>query len=144
MRTQYRMHPSAIGNLLEDVFGGKDFSKNWTELQGQVKAQPLVNVLKTSTGLRLQALVPGVPKEAISINVKDQVLHLQYSHQDTLAEQVSFQKQEFAIHSFERKFTLPSKVDVSGIVATCANGVLEIQLPFYKEEAPKEFQINIE
>ena len=74
--------------------------------------------------------LPGVGKDDVKIEVKDNVL--------TIAGE---RKEEGSETRFYRSFTLPRRIDLDKVEADCQNGILKISLP--KTEAVKPRQIKI-
>lgn len=141
MKTQMNVSPKMIGNLLDDVFGndGLLMSRGFRSF---VKNPP-VNISKSKEGYVLQLLTPGINKELVHIDVVNNVLKISYEHKEAIAEDVQVVKNEFLVGSFERSFSLDSKMDVEGISARYDNGILSIDIPVKQEEQPKEIRVNI-
>lgn len=141
MKTQVNVAPKMISNLLDDVFGNNSFMSR--ELKHLTKT-PAVNINKSKEGYALSIWVPGIDKNLIGIEVKNNVLRIGYEHKEDIAEEgVEVIKSEYTVGSFERSFSLDSKMDVENISAKYNNGVLDIFIPIKKEEQPKEVKISI-
>ena len=113
-------------------------SQEMTRQQEQWVA-PLVDIFETEEGLTLVADLPGVSKENLNVEVKNDLLTLQATtHVNTPGEPVY---QEFQLGSFFRQFRLADTVDTSRIQAELKHGVLTLKLP--KAEAAKPRKIDV-
>lgn len=97
---------------------------------------PAVNTREDEQGYHIHADLPGVAKEDIHIDLKDNVLTLsgERKHKEEMNEK-DFYKLESFYGKFQRSFTVPDDADLENIDATTENGVLNIMIP---KSAPKE------
>ena len=102
---------------------------------------PAVDIYEEDKGLALLADLPGVNKEGLDIQVKDDILTIQ-AHADYKNVATPFYK-EFDIQHFFRQFQLSEKVDASKITAQFINGVLKLSLPKAEETLPRKITIEI-
>jgi len=88
--------------------------------------------------------LPGVKKEDISIDIKDNTLLIsgERSFKEERAEK-DYYKVESSYGKFQRSFALPENVDVENIEAACTDGVLEVVLPKQKIETNEARKITI-
>ncbi|OYZ65598.1 MAG: hypothetical protein B7Y17_03140 [Sulfuricurvum sp. 24-42-5] len=84
----------------------------------------------------IHADLPGVSKEDIYIDLKDNVLTLsgERKHKEEVNEK-DYYKLESFYGKFQRSFTVPDDADMEHIEATTENGVLNVMIP---KAAPKE------
>ena len=86
--------------------------------------------------------IPGMKKEEISIEIKDNHLYVTGERKfENKSEKQSVLRTERRYGKFSRIFTLPQDVRADGIEAKFENGVLDIILP--KEEKTKARKIAI-
>lgn len=104
---------------------------------------PAVNVVETDELYRLELAVPGLTKEDISIQVKEEVLHLEANKTVEPVEGETFRTKTFGNYNFKRQYRLADTIDTAGITATVEQGVLTVTLP-KKEEAKPEGPRTIE
>ena len=106
--------------------------------------RPLVSMRENDEAYFVDIDVPGVKKEDISIDVKDNVLTI--SGERSFKEEVKeedFYKVETSYGSFSRSFTLPEKVDIDKIEARHEDGVLEVSIAKLPEvQTTKKITIN--
>jgi HSP20 family protein len=122
---------------LKQAFGEDFFVKG---------SYPKVNVVDTDTSVVIEAAVPGMAKEDISLEIKEDVLTISgKSNQDAEHAGGSFVRREIKRTRFERSFALSDNLDRENIVASCDNGVLKMVLPKIspEERAPQSQYIEI-
>lgn len=91
---------------------------------------PAVDIVEEQNRFVLRADVPGVNAEDIDVSMDAGVLSVSGErHAITPAEDTGVQRIERASGRFLRRFTLPESADADGIVARCANGILEVSIP---------------
>jgi HSP20 family protein len=107
--------------------------------------KPVVDIFDKADAIVIHAELPGVTKDDVSIEVKENVLTLKGERVEfkEVSEDKYFRK-ERSFGSFYRAFTLPSSINPENIKATFKDGVLEIEIPKPEEEKPKQVQIKIE
>ncbi|MBI9085081.1 MAG: Hsp20/alpha crystallin family protein [Desulfobacterales bacterium] len=107
--------------------------------------QPAVDILETAAGVVIRADLPGVRKENVSVEVKDNLLSLSGSRnpEASTAEERYF-KRERCSGSFHRAFSLQGVVRPDKIRAVFKDGVLEILVAKTEEEKPKRIQVDID
>jgi HSP20 family protein len=91
---------------------------------------PLVNTREGEFAYHIDVDLPGVKKENIDIDVKDNRLTI--SGARDIKEEVKeedYYKVETSFGKFQRVFTLPDNVDMENITASSDNGVLEVVIP---------------
>ncbi len=97
---------------------------------------PLVDIKDMGDKYRLEAELPGLNKEDIEIEVKEDRLTLKgETKQETREEGDDYLRQERSYRSFYRELPVPEDILTDKAEATFKNGVLEISLP--KKEIKK-------
>ena len=97
---------------------------------------PSVNTREDEKAYYIEVDLPGVKKEDIKVDIKDNTLTI--SGERKFKEEVKeedYYKIETSIGKFSRTFSLPEDADVENIDAKSENGVLEIVIPKVKKEA---------
>lgn len=103
---------------------------------------PACDVNETDTHYLLSFDLPGVKKDEIKIEARDNQLIVSGERKKEQKEQAKGRmNQEKYYGSFMRTFTLPSDLDVNQVEANFENGVLQVALP--KTEMNKGKQIPI-
>lgn len=82
----------------------------------------LPTVMREDTGdaYEVSLVVPGLPKEKISVEVKGRTLHV--AHQSSEGTRIPYA-------AFERAWTLPNDADLDAIEAKHEHGILIIKVP---------------
>lgn len=102
---------------------------------------PPVDIYETENGLTVLADLPGVSKENLDIQVKDDLLTIQArTTQNTPGEPV---RREFELVNFFRQFRLAETVDVNRIQAELKHGVLTLNLPKAEAAKPKRIEVQV-
>ncbi|MBU0973116.1 MAG: Hsp20/alpha crystallin family protein [Proteobacteria bacterium] len=102
-------------------------------------AIPAVDIYENENEIILHADMPGVVKEAVSVNIDNGTLSL--SGVRTLEKKGDPKWEEFGNVEFIRSFSVPQTIDIERVEAELMDGVLKLCLP--KSEAAKPRQIEI-
>lgn len=117
--------------------GEEDFSiSTWS---------PVVDIYETSDALVIKAEIPGIKKEDISVEVKDNTLSLKGERKfEKDVNEENYHRMERSYGSFCRVFSLPTTVEQDKVKASFKDGVLEITLPKLEKEKPKQVTVDVE
>lgn len=130
-----------INRLFEDAFPhAKDIDE--TDLFAW---HPLVDIFKTDRGIVIQVELPGIKKENIAIEVKDDVLTIKGERlRDNPIAENDFYRRERSFGTFGRSFNLPYPVKPESISARFKDGVLEIGIPKPEEDKTRQVAVSID
>ena len=104
---------------------------------------PRTDLVETADSYRLHLDVPGLSKNDLNINYKDNQLTVSGERtSDRTEEGDEYVRVERSFGQFYRAFTLPRTVSAEDISASYENGVLTINVP--KSEKEKSRQIEIQ
>ncbi|MDZ7579284.1 MAG: Hsp20/alpha crystallin family protein [Deltaproteobacteria bacterium] len=107
--------------------------------------RPAVDIYEGETGVVLKAELPGVKKEDVSVEVKDNVLTIKGERKvDSEVKEKNYYRRERTHGSFSRSFNLQYAVNPDKIKARFKDGVLEIEVPKPEEEKTKQINVNID
>jgi len=131
-----------INRMFEDSFGR---SCDLDDEMSLCAWRPAVDIYQTENGIVLTAELPGVGKENVSVEVKDNVLTLKGERPaiPNIKEE-NYYRQERLYGAFQRSFTLQHNIQSNLIKATFKDGVLEIEIPRPKEEKSKQITVTVE
>jgi HSP20 family protein len=102
---------------------------------------PQVDIYEDAKVITVQADMPGVDKEGVSINVKDDQLTI--NGKVTLpAEGETTLHKEYEVGNYFRQFTLSDVIDQGKITAKMADGVLTLTLPKAEKAVPRKIEIT--
>lgn len=116
-----------------DFFGGSTTSRG---------TSPSVNIFKDNDDIVLMAELPGMKKEDIAIEIKDNMITLGGKRETNYPENASVHRLERRAHRFSRSMRLPTKVDADKVRAEYKNGILAVVLPRAESDKPKLININ--
>ena len=130
-----------INRLFEDVFsqsGGYD-----SETMGAWR--PPVDIIDTEAAIIIFVEIPGVDKDVVDIEVKENVLSISGERTvDSSSGSGSYMRSERVFGRFARSFALPAMLPTDKITASFKDGVLKITIPKPEQEQPCKVSINVE
>ena len=103
---------------------------------------PATDIFETEDGLTVVMEVPGVDKEAIDINVENDVLKVEAKIDPSKYEGMEPLYTEYNVGHFARSFTLSNKIDRQDISAQLQDGVLTLTLKKAKEAIPRRIAVS--
>jgi HSP20 family molecular chaperone IbpA len=102
---------------------------------------PPIDIHEVADGLVLEADLPGVSQNNLTIELEDNVLSLRAKVDSPVTEAARVLHEEYRPGDFYRSFILSDEVDRSRISAELNNGVLKLTLP--KAERARTRRIEI-
>ena len=105
---------------------------------------PSVNTREGEYAYHVEVDLPGVKKEDISVDLKDDVLTIS-GERKTKSEikEKDYYKKESSYGKFQRSFTLPDNTDTENIEANSEDGVLEVVIPKLKAADKETKKIEV-
>lgn len=117
-----------------------DFDKAWVDKNDFA---PAVDVLEEKEEYVLRAELPGVLKEDIKVEVKDNRLTLSGRKQNAWKDKgAEYRYAESRFGTFARTFELPKNVSGEAIKAEYNHGVLSLRIPKAKEALSRTIEIQ--
>lgn len=118
-----------------------DFDRAWV---GHKKSfSPPVDIVENAEEFVLRAELPGVAKENLKVEVKENRLTLSGKKEEAASgSKGEYRYAESSYGEFSRNFELPRNVDGSAIKAEYANGVLSLRIPKGKDALPRSIEIR--
>ncbi len=105
---------------------------------------PRVNVEELEDRFEITAEIPGMKKEEINIEVRDNVLTIKGERKSGKEEEgTNYHICERSYGTFQRAFTLPESVTTDNIEAEYADGILRLAVRKVEPEKPKEIKIEV-
>lgn len=129
---------SALQAAMENATGSNWFGGR-TASRG---SNPPINVFEKDDSVIVVAELPGVNKDDIVIQVKDQSLRLSGRREIGRDEGASAHRLERRSYEFDRSLTLPFRVDADNTRADYRDGVLALVLPRAAQDKPHTVAIN--
>ena len=128
-----------INRMFEEAFSG---ASGRNEELAACAWKPDVDIYEDDQGTVLVADLPGVAKDQIALEIKDEVLTLSGDRGDAEAVPATgYLLKERGCGTFRRSFRMHAAVDPACISARFKDGVLEIRIP--KPEAEKVRKVPI-
>ncbi|MBI4572969.1 MAG: Hsp20/alpha crystallin family protein [candidate division NC10 bacterium] len=105
---------------------------------------PAVDIYETPETIVLKAELPGLRREDIEIEVRDNTLTLRGERRFAKdVQEENYLRIERAYGAFQRGFTLPTTISQEKIRAVFRDGVLELRLPKAGETKPRKITIEV-
>lgn len=105
---------------------------------------PTVDIFEEPEAILIEADLPGLSRENVSVNLENNVLTIQGERKLSREEKRdNYHRIERAYGSFTRSFTIPSNVNPEKIEAEFKDGVLQIRLPKREEAKPKQIEVKV-
>lgn len=104
--------------------------------RGFLRNSPSINISELNDAYQIQLTVPGISKEQIKLDVKEDQLIVASTIQEMDDQEtgIKYLRKEYDFHTFRRVFNLNEEIDQHSIDASLDNGILTITLN-KKEEA---------
>jgi len=118
---------------------------SWSEEEmAQGAWVPSVDIYETKESIVLNVELPGVSKEDMSLEVKDNTLTIKGEKKlEKDVKEENYHRMERTYGSFMRMFTLPNTVQQEKVKAKFRDGVLEIIIPKAEEAKPKQIKVDV-
>ena len=105
------------------------------------EAYPYVNVSTKDDNSFLTVELPGLKKEDITVEIKDDLFRISGERKIKYPENAKVHLQERRGLKFDRTIKLPMEVDLEKVKAEFANGVLQVVLPKAESAKPKLIKV---
>ncbi len=108
----------------------KLFDDIWSGTQQPLAPAFKVDISEDETGFHIDAELPGIAKEGVTLNIEDDVLTISAERKlETEESKKNYHRIERSSGSFSRSFNLGEMIDQENIAADFKNGVLHVTLP---------------
>jgi HSP20 family protein len=105
-------------------------------------AFPAVNLYDQGEDILVAVEVPGVPKDRLQVDLRENVLTLSGTRDPAPYENASPLREETPSGTFTKSLRLPAKVASDKVEAQYRNGILLIRCPKSEESRPKQIAIQ--
>jgi HSP20 family protein len=103
---------------------------------------PFINLFEKEGNLVLAAELPGVKKESLTLEIREDVLRLAGTRRVEYGEDCSCHRMERKGVNFDRSIRLPFPIEGDRVEAELKNGVLQMSLPRAESDKPKKIVIK--
>ena len=122
----------------------KEFNNSFFDRSEDSGWSPRVNIAENEDGYVITAELPGVSKDDIDIDLKDNTLTLKGEKKvESKEEKENYIRVESSYGKFQRRFYLSDDVDISKADANFKDGVLRIDLKKKEEAKPKQVKVEV-
>jgi len=105
---------------------------------------PAVDIYETADSIVLKAELPGLSRENIDIQVRDNTLTLKGERKfEREVKDENYLRIERSYGALQRGFSLPAVIQQDKIKATFKEGVLEVSMPKAEEAKPTQVKIEV-
>ena len=111
---------------------------------------PRVDIAETDDSYVVRAELPGIDPDSIDVTVEQDVLTISGNRsfdsgvEESETETMRYRRREIVEGSFVRKIRLRAEVDTNEVVATSANGILEVTVPKQPAELPRKVTVAVQ
>ena len=131
-----------INRIFNDSFGR---SRDLEDEVGLYDWRPPVDIYETNEGIVLKVELPGVNKDDVSVEVKNNVLTLKGERLlDPEIKDEHYYRKERSFGKFNRSFSLQEPIKPDLIKAAFKDGVLTVEVPRLEAEKPKQITVDID
>ncbi len=105
---------------------------------------PATDIAEHDDEYQVKVELPGVGKDDVKITMQDNILTIRgEKKQEKESKNSSYHRVERSYGSFQRSFTLPTRVKQDKIEAAYNDGILTITLPKAEETKPKQIEVKV-
>ena len=105
---------------------------------------PKVNIVENEKGYTISAELPGVSKNDIDIDLKDNTLSIKGEKKvETKDEKENYIRVESSYGKFERSFNVSDDIDRNSVNASFKDGVLTLVLNKKEDSKPKQIKVEV-
>ena len=131
-----------INRIFNESFGR---SRDFDDEVGLSDWRPPVDIYETDDGIVLKVELPGVNKDDVSLEVKDNVLTLKGERLlNPEIKDEHYYRKERSFGKFNRSFSLQEPIKPDLIKASFKTGVLTIEIPRPAAQKPKQVTVDID
>ena len=141
LRSSTNMGSRIFDDLFSDFFSPLAMTGKPANLQQDLGLK--VDIYEKDKTIVINAELPGVAKEDISVDIKGKLVTLggERKHDEEINEENCYRR-ERRYGKFERTFNLPFEVNGDSVKATYDNGILKLEIPKPEEQVAKKITIN--
>ena len=116
-----------------------DWLRNQTTGQGPF---PPINVFQQGEDILAIIELPGVEKNALEIQAKENTIRISGRKEVSYPDGVSVHRRERSFGEFDRTLSIPVQIDPDGIKAEYRDGILALYLPRAERDKPRTIKIG--
>lgn len=128
-----------IYNTLDTFLGGR---RPQSDTEYAAEWLPEADVAEDKDGFTVRLALPGVKRDAIETEIKDNVLMISGKKEVPAELQKLLVRQEIPAGRFYRAFKIGVQVKTGAVSASLKDGVLEVRLPKAEDAKPNKIPIS--
>src|SRR3954447_13098346 len=105
-------------------------------------AFPPINIFRQDHDLVAIIELPGLDKESIDVQAKEDTIRIRGTKDVNYGEDVSLHRRERITGSFDRTITVPIRMEADRIKAEYRDGILALFIPRAESDKPRTIQIT--
>jgi HSP20 family molecular chaperone IbpA len=105
---------------------------------------PAVDIFEDSTGITVQADMPGVSKDRLEVHIDKETLSIEGRADIDMPEGMEALYADVRSTHFQRNFSLSRELDGDKAEASLKDGVLTLRIPKREQYQPRKIQVRIE
>ncbi len=130
-----------VNKLFEEI---ANVGRVTTQKTGDGSFSPLIDIYETENELVIEAEIPGVSDNDISITVNDNILTLEGERRlEKNIQEERYRRIERIYGPFKKAFALTDNINAEQVEAQLKDGVLYVHLPKKSVSPNKEIEIEI-
>ena len=141
LRSTGNMGPRIFDDFFSDFFSPLAISGKHAGLPANLELK--VDIYEKDNTIVINAELPGVAKEDISVDIKGKLVTLggERKSDEEIKDDTCYRR-ERRYGKFERTFNLPFEVNSDSVKATYNNGVLRLDIPKPEEQVATKITVN--
>ncbi len=105
--------------------------------------RPAVDIFEDSTGITVQADMPGVSREGLEIQIDHDTLAIEGRAEIAMPEGLEAIYADVRSNRYQRSFTLSHELDGDRAEASLKNGVLTLRIPKREQYQPRKIEVRV-
>jgi len=131
-------------NIFDDALELRNLVDNFfrdVPSRGTYREYPYIDLYETGEGLQINAILPGVKPEEVSIELVNNSIIIEGEKKNDYTDHPYIRKErEFG--KFKKSVKLPYRVDGNNVQAGMKDGILTIRLTKSEDAKPRKIEIN--
>jgi HSP20 family molecular chaperone IbpA len=106
--------------------------------------RPPVDIFEDSTGITVQADMPGVSRDRLEVHIDNDTLSIEGRADIAMPEGMEALYADVRSTHYQRSFSLSRELDGDKVDATLKDGVLILRIPKREQYQPRRIEVRVE
>ena len=111
--------------------------------QTEQPIRPPVDIFEDSTGITVQADMPGVSKESLNVHIDNDTLSIEGKVELQMPEGMEALFADVRSTQYQRSFSLSRELAGEKVEASLKDGVLTLRIPKREKYQPRKIEVNV-